>query len=40
LARRAELAPLRAAARQTIVERYDLATHCLPAQLALLEESR
>jgi glycosyltransferase involved in cell wall biosynthesis len=38
LARGAELAPLRAAARETIVQRYDLATHCLPAQLALLEQ--
>jgi glycosyltransferase involved in cell wall biosynthesis len=38
LERRAELAPLRAAARETIVQRYDLATRCLPAQLALLEE--
>ncbi|MDP3618549.1 MAG: glycosyltransferase [Ramlibacter sp.] len=37
LERRAELAPLRAAARQTIVDAYDLSTHCLPAQLALLE---
>ena len=39
LERRAELAPLRAAARETIVQRYDLATRCLPAQLALLEEA-
>jgi glycosyltransferase involved in cell wall biosynthesis len=38
LARRAELEPLRAAARQAIVSKYDLARHCLPAQLALLEE--
>ena len=38
LERRAELAPLRAAARETIVSRYDLARHCLPAQLALLEQ--
>jgi glycosyltransferase involved in cell wall biosynthesis len=37
LARRDELRPLRAAARQTIASRYDLATHCLPQQLALLE---
>ena len=37
LERGAELAPLRAAARQTIVDRYDMATHCLPAQVALLE---
>ena len=27
------LAPLRKAARQTIVERYDLQRHCLPAQI-------
>jgi hypothetical protein len=26
------------AARQTVVERYDLATVCLPAQLALVDE--
>jgi len=38
LERGAELAPLRAAARETIVQRYDLASRCLPAQLALLEE--
>jgi glycosyltransferase involved in cell wall biosynthesis len=38
LARRDQLAPLRAAARETIVGRYDLARHCLPAQLALLEQ--
>jgi glycosyltransferase involved in cell wall biosynthesis len=37
LERRAELAPLRAAARQTIVDRYDLQTRCLPAQIELLE---
>ncbi len=37
LERREELAPLRAAARQTIVDGYDLLKHCLPAQLALLE---
>ncbi|WP_369799012.1 glycosyltransferase [Caenimonas sp. SL110] len=37
LERRDELAPLRAAARQTIVDGYDLRRHCLPAQLALLE---
>ena len=37
LARGSELAPLREAARKTIVERYDLATRCLPAQVALLE---
>jgi glycosyltransferase involved in cell wall biosynthesis len=38
LERRGELAPLRAAARATIVEGYDLMEHCLPAQLALLEK--
>jgi glycosyltransferase involved in cell wall biosynthesis len=38
LARGTELAPLRAAARETIVQRYDLASICLPAQLALLEQ--
>jgi glycosyltransferase involved in cell wall biosynthesis len=37
LARRDELRPLRAQARRTIVERYDLQTKCLPAQVALLE---
>ncbi|HSI52948.1 MAG TPA: glycosyltransferase [Ramlibacter sp.] len=37
LARGKALAPLRKAARQTIVDRYDLATLCLPAQVALLE---
>lgn len=40
LERRAELAPLRAAARQDIVRRYDLADCCLPAQLALLGQLR
>jgi glycosyltransferase involved in cell wall biosynthesis len=30
--------PLRAAARRTVVERYDLATFCLPRQIALLEQ--
>lgn len=33
LAQGAALAPLRQAARQTIVERYDLKRHCLPAQI-------
>lgn len=33
LARRAELTPLRVAARQTILHHYDLAMHCLPKQL-------
>jgi glycosyltransferase involved in cell wall biosynthesis len=37
LERRGELAPLRAAARHTIVERYDLQTKCLPLQVELLE---
>jgi glycosyltransferase involved in cell wall biosynthesis len=39
LARGAELAPLRVAARESIAQRYDLAAHCLPAQLALLEQA-
>lgn len=39
LARGPELAPLRVAARQTIVDRYDLQAHCLPAQIALLESA-
>jgi glycosyltransferase involved in cell wall biosynthesis len=38
LARGAQLAPLRDAARQTIVQDYDLATHCLPELVALLEK--
>jgi hypothetical protein len=29
--------PLRQAARQTIIERYDLKTICLPAWLSLIE---
>lgn len=33
VARRSELQPLRAAARQTIIDRYDLQRHCLPEQL-------
>jgi len=37
LGRRSELGHLRAAARATIVDRYDLATRCLPAQLAWLQ---
>lgn len=36
LARRAELVPLREAARQTIVDRYDLQTVCLPQQLEVV----
>jgi len=36
LERRRELIPLRYAARQCIVDRYDLQTRCLPAQMALL----
>jgi len=31
-------APLRSAARQTALERYDLATICLPQQVRLIEE--
>ncbi len=37
LAEPARFAPLRAAARKTIVERYDLATVCLPKMVALVE---
>jgi glycosyltransferase involved in cell wall biosynthesis len=37
LARPEHYAPLRVAARQTAVARYDLATVCLPQQLALIE---
>ena len=37
LGRRAELAPLREAARATIVEQYDLKRRCLPAQIQMLE---
>lgn len=37
LARPEHYAPLRAAARKTAVERYDLATICLPQQMALVE---
>jgi glycosyltransferase involved in cell wall biosynthesis len=36
--KRAELGPLRAAARETIVSRYDLQSKCLPALISLLEE--
>jgi len=32
-------APLRAAARRTIIERYDLATVCLPQQINFVENS-
>lgn len=39
LARREELAALRSAARQTVVQRFDLFAHCLPAQLALMEQA-
>lgn len=39
LERREQLGALRAAARETIVSRYDLTTHCLPAHIALLEKS-
>jgi glycosyltransferase involved in cell wall biosynthesis len=38
LRRRPELAPLREAARRTVVERYDLKRACLPAQCRLVEE--
>lgn len=38
LARREQLQHLRVAARQTIVERYDLERHCLPALLRFAEE--
>jgi glycosyltransferase involved in cell wall biosynthesis len=38
LADQAGLEPLRAAARRTVVERYDLAGVCLPRQMALLED--
>jgi glycosyltransferase involved in cell wall biosynthesis len=40
LQEREQLAPLRAAARKTIVENFDLQTRCLPQQLALLDEGR
>jgi glycosyltransferase involved in cell wall biosynthesis len=33
-------APLRARARQTVVERYDLRSVCLPAQLKVLDQAR
>ena len=39
LADRPRFAPLREAARRTIVERYDLRRVCLPAQLRLLEDA-
>jgi glycosyltransferase involved in cell wall biosynthesis len=39
LARRGDLAPLRQAARHTIVTGYDLQNHCLPSQIALLEQT-
>ena len=38
LAEPARYAPLRAAARRTAIERYDLATVCLPQQVKLVEE--
>ncbi len=38
LARREELAPIRRAAREFAVARYDLARVCLPRQVALLDE--
>ena len=37
LERQGELKPLRVAARQTVVQRYDLRRVCLPGQLALVE---
>jgi glycosyltransferase involved in cell wall biosynthesis len=36
---RARFAPLREAARRTVIERYDRNTICLPAWLALVEET-
>ncbi len=39
LQRRAELIPLRRAARQHIVQGYDLKTRCLPAQIELLHRA-
>jgi glycosyltransferase involved in cell wall biosynthesis len=39
LERRIALAPLRSAARQTILDKFDLGQRCLPAQLSLLEEA-
>jgi glycosyltransferase involved in cell wall biosynthesis len=38
LERRRELAPLREAARKTVVEKYDLQAHCLPMLITLLEK--
>ena len=38
LAHPGRYAPLRSAARQTALERYDLATICLPQQVRLIEE--
>ena len=40
LARRRELTPIRAAARDTIVSRYDLRTICLPQMLDFLTDRR
>ena len=37
LAGRSDTAAVRAAARQTVAERYDIRRHCLPAALALLD---
>jgi len=37
LGRQRELAPLREAARRTVLERYDLRGTCLPAQCKLVE---
>jgi len=39
LERRSELAPLREAARKTVVENYDLQSHCLPMLITLLEKN-
>ena len=38
LTHQAELAPLRVAARRTVVENYDLSSICMPRQLTLLDE--
>jgi glycosyltransferase involved in cell wall biosynthesis len=36
LERGSQLAPLRQAARQTVLDKYDLRRHCLPAQLRFI----
>jgi glycosyltransferase involved in cell wall biosynthesis len=38
LAQRSEIMPLRQAARQTIVDKYDLHSHCLPAQVRFVTD--